>query len=109
MDVFLHWFPAKWLCNTIIEVSSKSLKEENKAATCLAKFQLSIGLWFLMNTVIGFTHHELIYSREYDKEEFFFPYHLARYMLGCLFELFLSHKENTPAFANKFWELREML
>ena len=72
-----------------------------------------VGLWFLMNTVIGFSRREYFSSREYNEETFACPYRLAKYMSGRRFELILSHlrftKEKPPSFVDRFWEVREML
>ncbi len=54
LQVFLHWLPIKWISETIIDATNESLKDAKEAETCMGKFLVFIGLWFLMNTVIGF-------------------------------------------------------
>ncbi len=113
LQVFLHWIPIIWISETIIDATNESLKDAKEAETCMGKFLVFIGLWFLMNTVIGFTRHEYFSSREYNKETFACPYCLAKYMPCRHFELLLCHlrftKEKPPSFVDQFWEVRDML
>lgn len=113
LEVFLHWLPMKWIADTIIDATNESLKASKEAETCMGEFLVFVGLWFLMNTVIGFSRREYFSSREYNEETFACPYRLAKYMSGRRFELILSHlrftKEKPPSFVDRFWEVREML
>ena len=111
LSMFLLFFP-RILIDLIVDMTSKTLKNNFKSEVTVGKFLRFLGLQLFMSTVTGFKRNDWWSSTpiEFEKGA---PYRFGSFMSKARFDDIMTSLSFTdctpPSYTDKFFEIRQML
>ena len=113
LNFFLHLFPLDWLKNVVIVKTSEALEAQGKPAVTFGEFLRYIGLWLLMATLSGWSRDDSWSVDAFDQRSNACPFNFRGFMRKTRFNDITQElrftDDDKPSFADKFWEVRQMI
>jgi len=116
LEIFLHFLPMTWIATVLVPLTSTSIINSAAQEMSLGEFYRFLGIRLMMATCSGWSVDDfwsMNETHQRDQETDPCPYNFRTYMSKRRFlaiTRFLSFTQaQPPRFADKFWEVREMI